>query len=305
MKSVLTIAGSDPSGGAGIQADIKTITVHGVYATSAITAITVQNTLGVTASYPVPATVIKEQIEAIVTDIRPDAIKIGMLPNVETVHAVCDCIEKYELANVVVDPVMVSTSGHKLNDETILDVMLDRLFPLVSVLTPNITEAETLADAVFSNIAIQNFSDMQSAANSLREGILLYDQMEKEGPYAGIIVTELEDDEPLPEVGDIIELDRGVPAILIKGGHLTDCSDDLLYDGDKYYRLQSKRIDNDNTHGTGCTLSSAIACNLALGYDVLESVGHAKRYIMGAIKDGLDLGQGNGPLNHMYDLDLL
>lgn len=257
MKTVLTIAGSDPSGGAGIQADIKTITVHGLYAMSAVTALTVQNTLGVSAVEAVSSSLVAQQIDCVFEDIRPDAVKIGMLGSAAVIQAVAQRLRFYHTENIVLDPVMVSTSGHRLLDEQAIELLKQELFPLARVITPNLPEAEALC-----GFSVQNEMEMERAARFLSE-------------QSGV-------------------------AVLLKGGHLTGRADDLLYEGREAHWLSGERVSNPNTHGTGCTLSSAIACHLAQGEDLLESVRQAKCYLIGTLKAGLNLGKGNGPLNHMY-----
>ena len=259
MKKVLTIAGSDSSGGAGIQADIKTITAHKMYAMSAITALTAQNTTGVYGVMDADADFFKNQIDCIFTDIRPDAVKIGMVSNIEIIKAIAEKLIEYKADNIVVDPVMVATSGSRLISEDAMETLIKELLPLGSVITPNIPEAEVL-----SGINIKSEEDMIKAAEIISENI--------DG------------------------------AILIKGGHYDDNANDLLFDNGNIHWFKGKRVDTKNTHGTGCTLSSAIACNLAAGYSKEESIKNAKEYITGALKDGLDLGKGSGPLNHMYNL---
>ena len=244
MKKVLTIAGSDSSGGAGIQADIKTITAHKMYAMSAITALTAQNTTGFYGVMDADADFVKNQIDCIFTDIRPDAVKIGMVSNIEIIKAIAEKLIEYKADNIVVDPVMVATSGSRLISEDAMETLIKELLPLGSV--------------------IKSEEDMIKAAEIISENI--------DG------------------------------AILIKGGHYDDNANDLLYDNGNIHWFKGKRVDTKNTHGTGCTLSSAIACNLAAGYSKEESIKNAKEYITGALKDGLDLGKGSGPLNHMYNL---
>jgi hydroxymethylpyrimidine/phosphomethylpyrimidine kinase len=258
---VLTIAGSDSGGGAGIQADIKTISAMGCYAASAITAITVQNTLGVQAVHPVPLDILEGQIDAVLSDIGADAIKIGMLHSAEVVNLVADMIGKYEIRNVVLDPVMVSTSGHRLIEEDAVEVIIRRLMPLARVITPNIPEAEIL-----SGLKIGNKEDILAAAK---------------------------------KIGDTYHC-----SVLLKGGHSINNANDLLYVDGEMVWFEGKRIDNPNTHGTGCTLSSAIAANLAKGSGLTESVQKAKDYISGALSAMLDLGVGNGPMDHAFDLQV-
>lgn len=259
MKKVLTIAGSDSSGGAGIQADIKTITAHKLYAMSAITALTAQNTTGVYGVLDADADFVKNQIDCIFTDIRPDSVKIGMVSNSDIINAIADKLIEYKAENIVVDPVMVATSGSKLISDEAKDTLINRLLPLGTIITPNIPEAEVL-----SGRKIKSDEDMINAAKEISKNIN--------------------------------------SAILIKGGHYDKNANDLLYDNGEIFWFKGDRVDTNNTHGTGCTLSSAIACNLAMGYSKEESIKNAKDYITGALKAGLDLGRGSGPLNHMYNL---
>lgn len=260
MKSVMTIAGSDSSGGAGIQADIKTIAAHGLFATSAITALTAQNTTGVTGVIDTPPQFVVEQIDRIFEDIPPDAVKIGMVSSEAIIRTIAQKLTEYKAERVVVDPVMIATSGSRLLGEGAMRALIDCLLPLGTVITPNLHEAEALC-----GFAIQSRGDMERAAKVI----------------AGIT--------------------QG--SVLVKGGHLDGDAADLLYDG-AFHWYEAPRVDNPNTHGTGCTLSSAIACNLAVGFSLSESVGRAKEYITGALKAGLDLGRGSGPLNHMYQFYL-
>ena len=255
MKKVLTIAGSDCSGGAGIQADIKTMTVHRVYAMSAITALTAQNTTGVYGIHEIRPEFLSQQLDCIFQDIFPDAVKIGMVLNSEIVKVIASKLKQYGVKNVVLDPVMISTSGSKLLSDDTVGAVISSLFPLVDVITPNIPEAEALCE-----VKIDGAEGMLRAAKELSHML--------EG------------------------------AVLIKGGHLKDSANDLLYWENKEFWLEGERVDSPNTHGTGCTLSSAIACNLALGFDLTESALRAKAYVYDAIKSGLDLGHGNGPLDH-------
>lgn len=257
MKTSMTIAGSDSSGGAGIQADIKTMTANGVYAMSAITALTAQNTTGVTSIMEVTPQFLEEQIVANVTDIFPDSVKTGMVASSSLIKVIADSIKKFNLKNIVVDPVMVATSGAKLIADDAIISLKKELLPLATIITPNIPEAEVL-----SEIKIHNSSDMEKAAKII---------FEKFGC-----------------------------SVLLKGGHnLNDANDFLLTSTDKVW-FSGKRIDNPNTHGTGCTLSSAIASNLAKGFSIKESVQNAKTYISGALSAMLDLGKGSGPLNHAF-----
>lgn len=257
MRKVLTVAGSDCSGGAGIQADIKTITIHGKYAMSVITALTAQNTTGVSGIYEVSAQFVGEQLDRVCEDIFPDAVKIGMLYNAEIMKILGSKIKEYKLKNIVLDPVMISTSGKSLLREDAVKTLIEEILPLADIFTPNLHEASCM-----SGINIHKRSDMLKAAQRINNR------------YHGYI--------------------------LLKGGHLDECCDDLLYKDGKYWWYKQERIDNINTHGTGCTLSSAIASNLAEGMEVNTSILAAKKYVTGAIKANLDLGRGSGPLNHMW-----
>lgn len=259
IKKVLTIAGSDCSGGAGVQADIKTITAHKMYAMSAITALTAQNTTGVYGVLEAEADFVGKQIDCIFSDIRPDAVKIGMVSSSKIIEVIAEKLVKYKAVNVVVDPVMISTSGSPLLSETAMETLITRLLQLGTLITPNIPEAETLC-----GFKIHNEEQMLLAAEKIATTV------------------------------------KG--GILIKGGHLENTANDLLYVGGKGHWFKGEKVNNPNTHGTGCTLSSAIACNLAAGESLEESIAHAKAYITGALRAGLDLGAGSGPLNHFYDL---
>ena len=259
MKTALTIAGSDSSGGAGIQADLKTMTANGVYAMSAITALTAQNTTGVTDILESTPRFLSEQLDAIFTDIFPDAVKIGMVSSAELIAVIAAKLKEYKAKNIVVDPVMVATSGAKLLRSDAVEALCRELLPLATVLTPNIPEAEIL-----SGMTITDAAGMEAAARLISE---------KYGC-----------------------------AVLCKGGHKVNDADDLLWREGAGKWFHGKRIDNPNTHGTGCTLSSAIASNLAKGYDLDASVERAKAYISGALAAMLDLGRGSGPMNHMFAL---
>ena len=259
MKTALTIAGSDSSGGAGIQADLKTMTANGVYAESAITALTAQNTTGVQGIFEVTPEFLGLQLDSIFTDIRPDAVKIGMVSSAGLIGTIADKLTEYKAQNIVVDPVMVATSGSRLISEDAIGALKSRLLPLALILTPNVPEAEVLSD-----MEIHSAEDMEKAA-------------------------------------ELISGNYGC-SILIKGGHnLNDANDLLIHDGRKVW-FNGRRINNPNTHGTGCTLSSAIASNLAKGYDLETSVERAKDYISGALAAMLDLGKGSGPMNHAFDI---
>ena len=259
MRTALTIAGSDSSGGAGIQADIKTMTANGVFATSAITALTAQNTTGVTDILEATPSFLAAELDAVFTDIFPDAVKIGMVSSAELITVIADKLRQYGARHIVVDPVMVATSGSKLLRDDAIGALTERLLPLAEVLTPNIPEAEILA-----GMEIRNPADMETAAQSISE---------KYGC-----------------------------AVLCKGGHDLNDANDLLWKDGQARWFKGRRIDNPNTHGTGCTLSSAIASNLAKGYELDQAVERAKAYISGALAAQLDLGKGRGPMNHMFDL---
>ena len=260
MRTALSIAGSDSSGGAGIQADMKTMTMNGVYAMTAITALTAQNTTGVQGIAEVSSDFLRQQIESVFDDIRPDAVKIGMVSSPNLVKTIAECLIHYEAKNVVVDPVMVATSGSALTEDSAVAMLKKKLFPLATVITPNIPEAEAL-----SGMSIKSEADMEKAAKEI--------------------------------------YDTFGCAVLCKGGHNVNDANDLLYAKGKATWFKGRRINNPNTHGTGCTLSSAIAANLAKGYDLESSIQRAKDYISGALEAMLDLGRGSGPLMHNFELN--
>lgn len=257
MDKILTVAGSDCSGGAGVQADLKTILAHGAYGMSVVTSLTAQNTMGVTGIFDVPPEFVAAQLDAVYADIPPDAVKIGMLSQKDVVCVVAKKLSKEKTRHVVIDPVMLSTGGRELLSAEALGLAREMLYPLAELLTPNIPEAEILAQ-----MQIKDADDMQRAAEALAR-----------------------------EYGC---------AVLVKGGHRMDTADDVLFFKGKFYWYEGKRFANPNTHGTGCTLSSAAACQLAAGYAMPEAVGFAKDYLTGAILDGMDIGRGSGPLNHAY-----
>lgn len=259
LKTALTIAGSDCSGGAGVQADLKTMTMNGVYAMSAITALTAQNTTGVRAIQESTPEFLKQQLDAIFEDIYPDAVKIGMVASSALIRVIAERLRFYGAKNVVVDPVMVATSGSALMKTDAVNTLIEELLPLAAVVTPNIPEAQVL-----SGLRITSKQDMEAAAK---------------------------------RIGDSCRC-----AVLVKGGHSVNDANDLLYADGKALWFTGKRIDNPNTHGTGCTLSSAIAANLAKGYSLSDSVRRAKNYISDALAAMLDLGQGSGPMHHAFDL---
>lgn len=256
MLKILTIAGSDPSGGAGIQADLKTIAAHGHYGMSVITALTAQNTLGVHGVHPIPAVFVRDQLEAVMSDIQPDAIKIGMVYSAEIIQILYDVLMHYPKIPLVLDPVMISTSGRSLLDSVALLQLQNKLMPLATLMTPNIPEAECLW-----GYPINSTDDMLRAAKDLHQQLHC--------------------------------------PVLIKGGHLKDAASDLLYDAEHIHWYHGPKLANPNTHGTGCTLSSALACRLAEGFSLVESMTFSKAYLTKAIQSGLNLGQGNGPLNHL------
>ena len=259
MRTALSIAGSDSCGGAGIQADIKTMTMNGVYAMSAITALTAQNTTGVRAIQESTPEFLKQQLDAVFEDIFPDAVKIGMVSSSELICVIADRLRYHKAKNVVVDPVMVATSGSSLMKTDAVQTLINELLPIAALVTPNIPEAEIL-----SGLTINNKEDMLTAAKM---------------------------------IGDTYGC-----AVLLKGGHSVNDANDLLYANGDYHWFEGKRINNPNTHGTGCTLSSAIAANLAKGFNLSESVRRAKNYISCALSAMLDLGKDSGPMKHSFDL---
>ena len=259
LKTALSIAGSDCSGGAGIQADIKTMTMNGVYAMSAITAMTAQNTTGVRAIQESTPDFLKQQIDAVFEDIYPDAVKIGMVASSELIRVIAERLRYYDAKNVVVDPVMVASAGSSLIKQEAVQTLIQELLPISTLVTPNIPEVQVL-----SGMSIQNKEDMIAAAK---------------------------------QIGDQYHC-----AVLLKGGHSINDANDLLYADGEFHWFEGKRINNPNTHGTGCTLSSAITSNLAKGFTLAESVQKAKDYVSGALAAMLDLGQGSGPMNHAFTM---
>ena len=260
MKTALSIAGSDSCGGAGIQADIKTMTLNGVYAMSAITALTAQNTTGVRSIQDSSPEFLKDQIDAVFEDIFPDAVKIGMVSSAQLIRVIADRLTYYKAKNIVVDPVMVATSGASLIRTEAISALEKELLPIAFLVTPNIPEAEML-----TGNKIVTRDDIQKSAK---------------------------------QIADTYGCN-----VLLKGGHSVNDATDLLYSDGQAQWFEGKKIDNPNTHGTGCTLSSAIASNLAKGYGLAESVKRAKEYISGALSAMLDLGHGSGPMNHAFDLN--
>ena len=259
MRTALTIAGSDSGGGAGIQADIKTMTANGIYATSAVTALTAQNTTGVSSIMEVTPDFLGEQLDRILTDIFPDAVKIGMVSSAALISVIAEKLTCYKAPHIVLDPVMVATSGAKLISEDAVDALRTQLIPIAEVITPNIPEAEVLTGQ-----SIHTAQEMEDAAKAIFSA------------YGC--------------------------AVLLKGGHQRNDANDYLCTKEGGTWFQGVRIDNPNTHGTGCTLSSAIASNLAKGRSLPDSVQWAKRYISGALAAQLDLGKGSGPMNHAFDI---
>ena len=259
MRTALTIAGSDSSGGAGIQADLKTMIANNVYGMSAITALTAQNTTGVSAVMEVTPDFLEQEIDMVFTDIFPDSVKIGMVSASSLIKVIAAKLVQYNAKNIVVDTVMVATSGAKLISDDAIETLKEELIPLATVITPNIPEAEVL-----SGMSIKTEDDMMKAAEK--------------------IGTEFE------------------VSVLLKGGHNVNDATDILFEDGEFTFFRGRRINNPNTHGTGCTLSSAIASNLAKGYDLKEAVKRAKDYISGALAAGLDLGHGSGPLDHGFNI---
>lgn len=259
MRIALTIAGSDPSGGAGIQADIKTMSLNGVYAQSAITALTSQNTTGVVGIFEISPEFLKSQLDMIFDDIFPDSVKVGMVANKKLIGVIADTLKERRPDNIVIDPVMVATSGSKLLADDAIEYLMEKLLPLADLLTPNIPEAEILA-----GMKVENVDDIKKVARLISE--------------------------------------RFDSATLLKGGHNLNDANDYLYYKTKGVWFKSKRVNTENTHGTGCTLSSAIAANLAKGYKMEDSIKLAKDFLTEALAYGLNLGKGKGPMNHAFDI---
>lgn len=257
MKTALSIAGSDCSGGAGIQADLKAFSAHGVFGMTAITSVVAENTVRVIEIQDIRPDIIEKQIDAVFEDIPPDAVKIGMLSCRETMLAVASCLRRHVTRNVVIDPVMYAKNGTPLMDPSSIDTLIAEIVPLADVITPNIPEAEEI-----TRITIKSLEDMRKAAQTIHK--------------------------------------MGCRAAVIKGGHMEGDAVDILFDGESFYEFPAPRIDSVHTHGTGCTLSAAIASNLALGLGVREAVRIAKEYIHGAIKHAPGLGKGHGPTNHFW-----
>lgn len=259
MKKALTIAGSDSCGGAGIQADIKAMSAHGVYAMSVIVAVTCQNTQGVFDVQDISPDIVEKQIKAIFEDIEVDAVKVGMVSNIEAIGVISESLQKYQAKNIVIDPVMISKSGYSLLKPDAKSTLIEKLLPIATIVTPNIPEAEKIVGN-----KIETIGDMEKAAEKI--------------------------------------FDMGPKNVLVKGGHLQDIATDVLFDGKNIVHLEGRKIPTKNTHGTGCTLSSAIASNLALGLSIKDAVESAKAYITCAIEHSFSIGKGVGPTNHFYSL---
>lgn len=259
MKKVLSIAGSDCSGGAGIQADLKTFSAHGVFGMSVIVSVVAENTSRVIDIQDITPDMVRKQIDAVFEDIGADAVKIGMLSSPECMEAVAERMEYYKPQNIVIDPVMYAKNGCPLMDMEAIDTLMQRIIPLADVLTPNIPEAEKIV-----GMEILTVKDMETAARKI--------------------------------------CDMGAETVVVKGGHAIGNALDVLFDGNKFYYFETARIDTKNTHGTGCTFSSAIASGLAKGLNVQEAVSTAKDYVTTAIRHSLSIGKGNGPTHHFYDL---
>ena len=279
MKKILTIAGSDSSGGAGIQADIKTITAHKMYAMSVITALTAQNTVAVTAIADAAPLFVAQQMDAVFSDIYPDAVKIGMVSNEEIIHTIALKLKEFAPQHIVLDPVMISASGYKLLSDTAQNALMTELIPLCEILTPNVPEAEIL-----SNLEIKNETDMERAAAiiSAKSGCAVLVK-------GGHLIRDTSENSALAH-DDLNSLDNSVSD--------EKWATDILCENGKCKYFTSKRIRNSNNHGTGCTLSSAIACNLAAGRSLEESISEAKSYLNDALASMLNLGKGAGPLDH-------
>ncbi|RFU60058.1 bifunctional hydroxymethylpyrimidine kinase/phosphomethylpyrimidine kinase [Bacillus sp. V59.32b] len=260
MKTALTIAGSDSGGGAGIQADLKTFSAHGVFGMSVITSVTAQNTVEVRSVQHIDINVIRDQMEAVLDDIGADAIKIGMLGSAKIAKAVAEVLTIYNPKHIILDPVMISKSGHHLLETDAVSELKNKLLPLSSLVTPNLPEAEEL-----TGCKIKTKQDVYSASEAIHQ--------------------------------------LGAQAVLIKGGHFAGNSDDLFYDGETFTWLKGERIQTSNTHGTGCTLSAAIAANLAKGLTMSEAIKTAKAYVTRAIQNSLSIGKGHGPLNHFHNFE--
>ncbi|GAA0124384.1 bifunctional hydroxymethylpyrimidine kinase/phosphomethylpyrimidine kinase [Clostridium sp. CTA-19] len=259
MKNVLSIAGSDCSGGAGVQADLKTFSAHGVFGMSVIVSVVAENTSRVIDIQDITPEVIEKQIDAVFEDIQVSSVKVGMLSTPPCMKAVAKKLLQYKPQNVVIDPVMYAKNGCQLMDTNIVDELIKIIIPFADVLTPNIPEAEKI-----SNMKISTVKDMEISAKKIYK--------------------------------------MGCKNVIIKGGYGSGNALDILYDGNKFYHFDNPRINTKNTHGTGCTFSSAIAANLALGLNIQESVSEAKKYVTTAIEHSLDIGKGNGPTHHFYDL---
>jgi len=261
LKKVLTIAGSDCSGGAGIQADLKTFCAHGVFGMSVIVSVVAENTSRVIDIEDISPEMIRKQMDAVFEDIEVDGVKIGMLSGRKCMQAVINGLKEYKPQNIVIDPVMIAKGGHALMQENALDFFISELIPFADILTPNIPEAEAI-----TGLNITTADDMEKAAE------IIYSM--------------------------------GAKSVIVKGGHLNGDAEDILFDGKRFHSFTTKRINTKNTHGTGCTYSSAIASNLALGMELFEAVRKAKEYVTMAIEHSLNIGKGHGPINHFYEMYL-
>ena len=293
MKHLLTIAGSDSSGGAGIQADLKTFAAHGVFGMSVVTAVTAQNTCGVTAVQDIDPDIITAQIDAVFSDIRVDGVKIGMVSRTESIHAIAEALKRWKPPVVVVDPVMISKSGYPLLQPDACDALIKELLPLATLLTPNLPEAEAICG--FSMQAGKPYSQNKNESSADNPQSLA---MTAGNAQAFPIKTEQDMEKAAAHM-----ISLGAKAVLVKGGHLEGSrADDYLYDGKEGTWLPGTRIQTQHTHGTGCTLSSALASNLAKGIELTEAVKAAKEYVTTAIRHGIALGKGHGPTHHFVEL---
>ncbi|WEV66180.1 hydroxymethylpyrimidine/phosphomethylpyrimidine kinase [Bifidobacterium sp. ESL0764] len=316
LPTVLSIAGSDSSGGAGIQADLKTFMACGVYGMSAITSITAQNTTGVRASAATSPELLAEQIDAVFEDIRPDAVKIGMVPSAELIEVIADRLRHFNATNIVVDPVMIASSGERLSSKASVDALCTKLLPLATLVTPNIPEAETIANLGTQRVCDGGDTSADTADNTTKpinindtsDTIIASDSADTDNnnqtvatvgstPTHELIISD--EASTITAARTIAERCGGC-AVLIKGGHRHGAANDLLFDNGEHTWFRHTRITNPNTHGTGCTLSSAIAAGLAKGESLTKAVQNAKDYLTGCIAAGLDLGAGSGPMDHAW-----
>lgn len=315
MKTALTIAGSDTCAGAGIQADLKTFSANGVYGQTVITALTAQNTMGVNDIFEVPDDFFREEIDAVCTDIFPDAVKIGMVESSAKIKIISEEIEKYNLMHIVLDPLMISTSGHKLLKDEAVDDLCQMLFPKAELITPNIPEAEELIRRIQEKITAVDYDDKNQIINadnlqvSVREAsdkMLIQNATETRIDTEDKMLTQnaaetrIDTEEKMHFAAE--ELSKKYNTnVLIKGGHFDGDPIDVLFEKNgETHVFYGHRIENKDTHGTGCVLSSAIAANLAKGESLLESVTKARDFLQGAIAAGLHLGHGNGPMKLFY-----